>query len=108
MTKRALIAPAVGFAVGLTIGYVDSRPTWDDTAVTAGAVFLAAVVLAAARPRVFLVTGLAVGLPVFGMNAVLNANYGSAIAVGLGVVGSFVGYVVGDVLEPSNSGRAGA
>jgi hypothetical protein len=108
ITKRTFIAPAIGFAVGLGIGYMDSRPTWDDTGVTAGAVFLAAVVLAVARPSVFWLTGLAVGLPVLAMNALLNANYGSVIAVGIGLVGSLVGYVVGKLLGISGAGRAGA
>jgi hypothetical protein len=95
MTKRALIAPAIGLVVGLGIGYVDSRPNWDDTGITAGAVFLVAAVLAAARPSVSWLTGLSVGLPVLAMNALLHSNYGSAIAVVISLAGSGVGYVVG-------------
>jgi hypothetical protein len=30
----------VGLLAGALVGYVDSRPTWDDTGITAGAVFL--------------------------------------------------------------------
>lgn len=107
-TKRALIAPAIGFLVGLGIGYVDSRPTWDDSGITAGAAFLAATALAAARPSVFWLTGLAVGLPVLAMNVLLHSNYGSALAVGVSLVGSVVGYVGGRVLGLSDAGRAGA
>lgn len=96
--KGSLIAPAIGFVVGLGIGYVDSRATWDDAGITAGAVFLAAAVLAAARPSLFWLTGLVVGLPVLVMNVVLHANYGSAIVLGIGLVGSVVGFVVGKAL----------
>ena len=106
--KSSLIVPAIGFLVGLSIGYIDSRPTWDDAGITAGAVFLAAAVLAAARPRVFWLTGLAVGIPVLGMNVVLHSSYGSAIAIGISLVGSVVGYVAGKVLGVSDSGPAGA
>ncbi len=97
-TKHSLIAPAIGLLVGLGIGYVDSRPTWDDAGITAGALFLAAAVLAAARPKLFWLTGLAVGLPVLAMNALLHSNYGSAIAVGFSLVGSAVGHVAGKIL----------
>ncbi len=106
--KRALVPAAIGFFVGLGIGYVDSRPTWDDTGITAGAVFLAAAVLAAVRPSVFWLTGLAVGLPVLAVNVVLHSNYGSAIAVGVSLVGSVLGYVAGKLLGRSDAGRAGA
>jgi hypothetical protein len=104
-TKRALIAPAIGLLVGLGIGYVDTRPTWDDAGITGGALFLAAAVLAAARPGLFWLTGLAVGLPVFAMNALLHSNYSSAIAVGFSVVGSAVGYVVGRKTHPTPRGH---
>lgn len=106
--KRARIVPVIGLAVGLGIGYVDSRPTWDDTGITAGAVFLAAAVLAAARPSVAWLTGLAVGVPILAMNVLLHANYGSVIAVAIGLVGSVVGYLVGKLLGFGEVGRAGA
>jgi hypothetical protein len=38
---RTVLLAAVACAVGLAIAYVDSRPTWDDTGVTAGALFAA-------------------------------------------------------------------
>lgn len=102
-TKRALVFPAVAFLIGLGIGYVDSRPTWDDAGITAGAVFLVAAVLAAARPGVFWLTGLAVGLPVFAMNAVLRSNYGSGLVVAVGLVGAIAGVAAGKALAPSAS-----
>jgi hypothetical protein len=108
IAKRARIAPAIGFVLGLGIGYVDSRPTWDDAGITAGAVFHTAAVLAAARPSVFWLTGLSVGLPVLAMNVLLHSNYGSAIAVGVSLVGSLVGYVAGKLLGLRDAPRAGA
>jgi hypothetical protein len=46
---RALIVPAIGVIVGLGIGYVDSRPTWDDAGITAGVVFVVSLVLESVR-----------------------------------------------------------
>ena len=40
-----------GAAVGLCIAYVDSRPGWDDTGITAGLLVLSATVLGLISPR---------------------------------------------------------
>lgn len=104
---RAVIVSTLGFVAGLGIGYVDSRPTWDDTGVTVGVVFLAAAVLAATRPRSFWLIGLAVGLPVLGMNVFFRASYASAIAVGIGLSGAGAGALCGWLLGCGGDRRQG-
>lgn len=106
-SRTAYIAPVLGLAVGLFLGYVDSRPNWDDTGITAVAVFCAAAAITSVRPRLFWLTGLAVGLPILVMNAVLHANYGSAIAVVIALVGSLAGYQLHKLFgfgDPSHRG----
>jgi hypothetical protein len=95
---RTVIVSALAFLAGLGIAYVDSRPTWDDTGITVGAVFLVAVVLGAARPSSFWVSGLAIGLPILAMNVVLHSNYGAALAIAVGLLGAGAGAVVGRLL----------
>jgi hypothetical protein len=46
---RGLLVVAI--ACGIAIAYVDSRPTWDDTGVTAGAMMLVAGILGLLGPR---------------------------------------------------------
>jgi len=99
LRKSAVLAPAVGLLLGAGIGYVDSRPTWDDTGITVGAVVLCAFVTAAISPRWAWLSGLAVGLPVLAFNAVLHGGYASAAAVGIGVVSAGIGYVAGKLLR---------
>jgi len=99
LRKSAVLAPAVGLLLGAGIGYVDSRPTWDDTGITVGAVVLCAFVAAAISPRWAWLSGLAVGLPVLAFNAVLHGSYASAAAVGVGVVGAGIGYAAGKLLR---------
>ena len=96
--KPLLLLPGVGLLAGFAIGYVDSRPTWDDAGVTAGAVFISAALLAAASPRLGWVTGVAVGIPVLALNAVLRSNYGSAVAVIIALAGAGVGILLGKAL----------
>jgi len=94
--KGTLVILALALTAGLAIGYVDSRPTWDDTGVTAGSIFLAAGLLAAIRPRVAWLVGLAVGLPVLACNVILrDGNFGSAVAIAIGLGGAGVGDLVG-------------
>ena len=92
-------APLVGLLLGAGIGYVDSRPTWDDTGITVGAVVLCAFVTAAISPRWAWLSGLAVGLPVLAFNAVLHGGYAAVVAVGVGLVGAGAGYLAGKLLR---------
>ena len=76
---------------GLLIAWVDSRPSWDDTGVTVGAVFLAAAFFAALLPRHPWLWGLAIGawIPVFGIFQ--NHSYGSLVALAVALLGAYVG-----------------
>jgi hypothetical protein len=93
--KTAWLTAALGLAVGCAIGFVDSRSTWDDTGITAGAIFLASLVVSAARPRSAWLTGLLVGAPVLAFNVVLHGSFASAMAVVIGLVGAGAGYLIG-------------
>jgi hypothetical protein len=107
-TNRAFLIPLVGFLLASGIAYVDSRPTWDDTGVTAGALFVVAALLGAVQPRGFWFTGLVVGIPVLVANVVLHSNYGAAIAVIIGVAGAGVGALIGKGIGRGGEGRVGA
>jgi hypothetical protein len=60
---RSTLAVALTLAGGVAIGWVDSRPTWDDTGVTAFALLLVAAVGAALARRAAVPVALGVGLP---------------------------------------------
>ena len=100
MSKTAWLAAALRLAVGCAIGFVDSRPTWDDTGITAGSIFLASLVVSAARPRSAWLTGLLIGVPVLAFNVILHGSFASAIAVVIGLVGAGAGYLIGRVGTP--------
>ena len=95
MPKAAWLPAVLSLAVGCAIGLVDSRPTWDDTGITAGSIFLASLVVSAARPRSAWLTGLLVGAPVLAFNVALHGGFASAIAVVIGLAGAGTGYLVG-------------
>ena len=104
-TERSLIMQktlfAVAIALGLLIGYVDSRPTWDDTGVTAGVLLITTAILGALAPQRPWVWALCVGLwiPLFGIAG--SSNYGSLMAIAVAFVGAYSGMLVRRVLIPA-------
>ena len=50
------------FLIGIGIAFIDSRPTWDDTGVTALALLGSAALLAAVAPRSPWLVGLCIGI----------------------------------------------
>lgn len=91
----------VGTAAGLGLAYVDSRPSWDDTGVMAGALLVVAFVLGAVAPRRPWVTALAVGIwiPLFGILG--SRNYGSLLALAFAVAGAYAGSLLRRAMPPA-------
>jgi hypothetical protein len=77
--------------LGLGIAFVDSRPTWDDTGITAGAIALVSCVLAAVSPSRPWLVALSVGawVPLFGL--LTAANWGCLLALAFAFGGAYVG-----------------
>jgi hypothetical protein len=97
-TERSLIVQRVVFAVaivlGLLLGYVDSRPSWDDTGITAGLLLMGTVILGGLAPQRPWLWALCMGLwiPLFGIHN--SANYGSLIALGIAFAGAYAGMLI--------------
>ena len=98
MQRLVLLA---GLVVGIAIGYVDSRPSWDDTGVTAGALLISSLVLSAIAPQRPWAIALVVGvwIPLFGI--VTRANYGSLLALAFAFVGAYVGMLLRRAIVPA-------
>ena len=81
----------IALCLGLAIAYVDSRPNWDDTGITAGAILLSCGLLGAIAPKVPWLWALAVGLwiPLFGI--VRAQNYGTLLALAVAFAGAYAG-----------------
>jgi hypothetical protein len=87
--QKMLFVVALG--LGLAIAYVDSRPNWDDTGVTAAAILFSCGLLGATGPKRPWLWALAVGLwiPLFGI--VRAQNYGSLLALAVAFAGAYAG-----------------
>ncbi len=89
--QKILIAIAI--IVGLFFNYVDSRPTWDDTGVLAGAILLTCGLIALIGFQRPWLLGLAVGawIPLRGI--LVTHNYGSILALIIAFIGAYGGWV---------------
>ena len=94
---RWLVATALG--VGLTIAFIDSRPTWDDTAITVGALFTVTAAIAAIAGRRPWLWGLLVGIwiPIFEIRP--GGPVAPLAALVFSLIGSLLGWVVGQFLR---------
>src|SRR3954468_22314597 len=91
MRRRELFMLVVALILGALIAWVDSRPTWDDSGITAGVLLLLCAGFGAISPRLTWRWALALGawIP---LNGILIAhNYSSLIALGIALIGAYLG-----------------
>src|SRR5215208_768631 len=88
--QKILLAVAV--IVGLFFAYVDSRPTWDDTGILAGAILLTCGLIALLGFQRPWLLALAVGawIPLRGI--FVTHNFGSILALIIALVGAYLGW----------------
>jgi hypothetical protein len=101
-SSRGWLAPVLSMVVaigaGLAIAYMDSRPGWDDTGITAGALAIAALVavLIEGSGRALRAAAIAVlvGIWIPILEIAAPGTYGSLLAFVFAGVGAFIGWVV--------------
>lgn len=90
-------------ALGAAVAYVDSRPTWDDAGITAGVIFLCAMGLSFASPRLTPAVALAVSAWIPLIEIVRDRNYGSLIVLGIALIGALCGAGARIAFTPSRT-----
>ena len=92
--NRMRWAFAIALTMGLLIAWVDTRPHWNDTGISASVLLLTGIscaFLASKKPwSIALILG--IWLPIF--NIVIAHNYGAIIALGLAFAGAYIGYSI--------------
>lgn len=91
MSPPPLVGGIFALAAGLGIAWADSRPTWDDTGVTAAAIVSAAGLAALAGVRPWLAPVL-VAAPV--VLAEISGGFGVLLAIPFACAGGFAGAFV--------------
>jgi hypothetical protein len=88
---QVLLGSALALCAGLGIAWVDSRPGWDDTGVTAGALVMAAAMASLARVPPWLAAVLVAG-PI--LAAELPKGTGVLLAIPFVIAGAYAGAFV--------------
>jgi hypothetical protein len=90
-------------ALGMAIAWVDARPNWDDTGITAGALFLSCAILGAVSPKQPWQWALAVGLWIPLTALLWTHNYGAVIALVPAFLGAYLGAGIRSLAFPPPS-----
>jgi hypothetical protein len=83
-----LVGSALTLCAGLAIAWVDTRPHWDDTGITAGAIAIAAGAASLVRVPPWLAAALVAG-PV--VAAEISGGTGVLLAVPFALAGAYLG-----------------
>lgn len=115
-SSRAWLGPVLSLIVavvaGIAIAYVDSRPGWDSTGITAGLLTIAALiaVLIEGSGRAIRVAAIAVlvGIWIPILEVAAPGTSGTLLAFVFSAVGAFVGWVIvrGIAKPPTDDGLA--
>lgn len=89
----------LGLTLGLLIATIDSRPSWDDTGITAGAVLIATGLLGLIYPQRAWLWALAVGLWIPAWGILAHQNYGALIALVFAFAGAYGGALTRKILK---------
>jgi len=99
--QKILLTVALVF--GGLIAFVDSRPAWDDTGVTAAATLVACGVLGFVAPKRPWLWALAVGLWIPLLGIFWTHNYGSLLALLIPFAGAYAGMAIRQAAAPARN-----
>ena len=95
ISNRLVAGLAIAVVAGIAIGYVDSRPGWDDTGITAVSLVLAGGMAAFVAGRRPWLIALATGIWVPLLELPSLASGGPLAALVFAAVGAVIGWFVG-------------
>ena len=98
---RLFAASAAALVIGLFIAWMDTRPTWDDTGVTAGALLIGSG-LAGFLGLPFALAAAFVAGPL-ALIMVIQTSGVSIVVLLIGIAGGFMGRVLGNTVNPHSS-----
>jgi hypothetical protein len=91
---KTMLMLTLAMGLGISIAYVDSRPTWDDSGVTAFALFFIAAAFGFMAPRWAWAWALALGVWIPLLGVLRTGNYGSLLALLFAFAGAYGGMLL--------------
>jgi hypothetical protein len=91
----------VAVAPGLFVAWIDSRPNWDDSGISAFIIFLIAIIFGFITSQKPWLIALAVSIWIPLFSIISTHNYGSLLALLPGFIGSYLGYFIRKAIQKS-------
>jgi hypothetical protein len=94
MKRTLILSLMLAITIGLVIAWVDSRPHWDDTGVSAFMILCSATLCGYLSSQKPWLIALAIGIwiPLFGVIA--SDNFGTLLALVPAFIGAYIGYLI--------------
>ena len=92
--KSFFIWCALAIVMGLIVAWIDSRPNWDDTGISAILIFSIALIfgyLASQKPWI-IALAVSIWIPLFSI--ISSPNYGGLLALIPGFIGAYIGFFI--------------
>jgi hypothetical protein len=94
ITNKFWITLLIAILFGLLIGFIDSRPSWDDTGIIVGMIIISSACLGLVMPRYPWIWAISVGIWTPIWNIVHHHNYSSFIALPIAFIGAYIGVLI--------------
>lgn len=96
--KKFGIFLVISITLGILIAWVDSRPNWDDTGITAMAILATTGIISYINPSKPLLWALTISawIPFWGI--INTQNYSSLLAIVFGLIGAYAGVFIRKII----------
>jgi hypothetical protein len=93
-TNKFRILFIIAIVLGMMIGFIDSRPHWDDAGITAGMILIVTACLGFVMPKCAWVWAISVGIwiPIWKIFPI--QDYSSIIAIPIAFDGAYIGVLI--------------
>jgi hypothetical protein len=81
----------ISITISIFYGWVDTRPSWDDTGITVFAVLLTTFVFGMLQPRYAWLWAIIIGSGIALFDAILSHNYGAMMVLVFAFAGAYSG-----------------
>ena len=85
--------------LGVLITWIDSRPNWDDTGITAGLILFTSATFGVAQPRLAWLWALIIGAGIPLVGIVTRGDFMMLLVLVIAFVGAYAGALVGTLLR---------
>ena len=84
-------------ASGVIIGWIDTRPNWDDTAITVFLIFFSSAIIGGGFPKRAWLWAIIIGGSVISFNFFIQNNFQAMAALIISFLGSYIGVSIRNI-----------